>query len=101
VLYSLTSLEEPYPLRTRTLTNTNNFGVIFDMDGVLVDSYTAHRESWQHIARQQGVTMTDADFARTFGRTTRELIHQLWPGRFDDAATAALDTVKEAAYRDL
>jgi beta-phosphoglucomutase len=76
-------------------------GVIFDMDGVLVDSYDAHREAWVRIASQSGVTMTDEGFAKTFGRTTRELIHQLWPGRFDDSAVRALDVAKEAAYRDV
>src|ERR1700722_8062588 len=80
---------------------SNGMAVIFDMDGVLVDSYAAHFESWQTSAARYGVTMTQADFAITFGRTSREIIRQLWPGRFDDAQVAAFDAAKEADYRDI
>lgn len=80
---------------------SNNLGVIFDVDGVLVDSYRAHLESWRQTAVEYGLMMTDADFARTFGRTSREIIQHLWPGRFDDAEVRAFDTQKELLYREL
>lgn len=79
----------------------NDLGVIFDMDGVLVDSYRAHLQSWQVMARQHDLQMSEADFARTFGKTSREIIRQLWPGRFNDEQVIALDAEKEAAYRDV
>lgn len=78
-----------------------NLGVIFDMDGVLVNSYRAHLQSWQEAARSRGLTMSETDFVRTFGRTSREIIRQLWPGRFDGAEVAAFDAAKEQAYRDI
>ena len=53
-------------------------GVIFDIDGVLIDSYCAHLQSWQQVAQRYGREMTEKDFARTFGRTSREIIRQLW-----------------------
>jgi beta-phosphoglucomutase len=81
--------------------SSNGLGVIFDVDGVLVDSYRAHLESWQRTAAKRGLKMTEQDFARTFGRTSREIINQLWPGRFDDATIAEFDAEKEAAYRDI
>jgi len=37
--------------------------VIFDMDGVLVDSYHAHYESWRLLYEELGTTYTDAAFA--------------------------------------
>ena len=80
----------------------NQFGVIFDMDGVLVNSYQAHLQSWQKSARQNGLSMSREQFDRLFGRTTREIIVQSWPDRFaaaDTAAVAAFDRRKEAAYR--
>lgn len=77
----------------------NEYGVIFDMDGVLVDSYQAHYESWRQAALRYGLVLAEPDFARTFGRTSREIIGQLWPGRFDEAEIAAFDSRKEAAYR--
>jgi len=82
---------------------SESFGVIFDMDGVLVDSYRAHLRSWQDVARGLGLEMTESDFARTFGRTSRDIIRALWPGRFDaDAAgVARFDAAKELRYREI
>ena len=47
--------------------------VIFDMDGVLVDSYRAHFKSWQAVAAEEGLTVSQPDFAAQFGRTSREI----------------------------
>ena len=41
----------------------SSYGVIFDMDGVLIDSFEPHKRSWQVMAREYGVTMTDEQFA--------------------------------------
>jgi len=73
--------------------------VIFDMDGVLVDSYEAHLRSWNDALRPRGLAMSREDFSATFGRTSREIIDQLFPGRIDEDQHAALDAEKEAAYR--
>jgi beta-phosphoglucomutase len=77
------------------------FGVIFDVDGVLVDSYKAHLQSWQKAAATYGLTMSEHDFARTFGRKSVDIINTLWPGRFDAAGALAFDTAKESAMRDI
>jgi beta-phosphoglucomutase len=76
--------------------------VIFDMDGVLVDSFHAHYLSWLQMGQASGLTFTEAEFAATFGRTSREIIEHFWGGgRLTDAEIAALDVVKEAAYRQI
>jgi beta-phosphoglucomutase len=76
--------------------------VIFDMDGVLVDTYRAHCLSWLELAEAEGLHFTEAEFAATFGRTSREIIAHLWSGaRYDDARIAELDRRKEAAFRRL
>lgn len=78
----------------------SNLAVIFDMDGVLVDTYQAHYRSWLEIAESEGLSMTEAEFAAAFGRTSREIIAQLWgEDRYDAARIAALDERKEAAFR--
>jgi len=79
----------------------NGYGVIFDMDGVLVDSYQAHYHSWLQTAQRYGLSMNETDFKRTFGRTSREIIGQLWPGRFNDQQIREFDAIKEKAYRDV
>ncbi len=78
----------------------NKFGVIFDMDGVLVDSADAHLQSFQLLARENGKEVTKAQFATTFGRQNRDIIPILI-GETDEAAVAVLADRKEAIYRDL
>ncbi len=71
--------------------------VLFDMDGVLVDSYHPHLRSWRWLAAEEGLPFSAADFAASFGRTSRETIAQLWPGRASE--TARLDARKEELFR--
>jgi len=73
--------------------------VIFDVDGVLVDSFAAHRDSWIEAAAEAGVEMTEEQFAATFGRTSREIIRAFWGDGLDEAAMRGIDERKEALYR--
>ncbi len=73
--------------------------IIFDVDGVLVDSYEAHLKSWQMLAREAGVSLTEDDFARTFGRTSRDILCELFDPALNDETLRNLDDRKEALYR--
>lgn len=76
------------------------FGVIFDMDGVLVDSGWAHRQAWFDLAGKEGLEMSDEFFSRTFGMQNDTIIPMLRPeitGRELDL----LSDWKEQRYRDL
>lgn len=76
--------------------------VIFDMDGVLVDSHAAHFASWQRTCAEHGLILDAARFAATFGMTSGAIIRELFGDRFPDpAAQRALDDRKEALYREL
>jgi beta-phosphoglucomutase len=77
-----------------------SYGVIFDMDGVLVDSYAAHLASWKRLAAELGAAITEDQFSATFGRTSREIIRQLFDVT-DRETVARYDTRKEALYRDI
>lgn len=74
--------------------------VIFDVDGVLIDSYAPHYASWREIAAGYGVDYTEAMFATGFGRTSREIVAAQW-NRADLTAETIreIDDAKEAAYR--
>jgi beta-phosphoglucomutase len=76
------------------------YAAIFDMDGVLVDTYHAHYRSWLAMAEPEGLHFSEAEFAPTFGRTSREIIATFWgKDRYDDAQVAELDDRKETAFR--
>jgi len=77
-----------------------NIGVLFDVDGVLADSYVQHRESWRRVARADGQDFTDEAFHATFGRHTREIIEMLWDSPRTAEQVRVLDDAKEATYRE-
>lgn len=75
--------------------------VIFDVDGVLVDSYQAHFASWRQLYAELGRDYTEAAFAADFGRTSRDILRRtLGPG-ITDERIAALDQRKESLFRDV
>ncbi|MCA9061280.1 MAG: HAD family phosphatase [Planctomycetaceae bacterium] len=75
------------------------FGVLFDVDGVLVDSYAAHLHCWQLSCRRYGRDCTEEEFARAFGRTSREVIRETWENPPSDEEIRIFDEEKEALYR--
>jgi beta-phosphoglucomutase len=75
-------------------------GIIFDMDGVLVDSARPHLQSWQLVARELGRDVTDEQFQKTFGRQNRDIVPLLF-GCDDDESIQRVSDRKEQLYRDL
>jgi beta-phosphoglucomutase len=74
---------------------------IFDMDGVLVDSYQAHWQSWLQMLQENGVILTESVFASLFGRTSRDIIRTLMGPELPEQRITALDKRKEALYRNI
>jgi beta-phosphoglucomutase len=74
--------------------------VIWDLDGVVIDSAYEHRLAWQRLAREEGVTFTDADFWSTFGKRNDDIIPQIW-GSLSAEQLKALADRKEAYFREL
>ena len=78
------------------------YAAIFDMDGVLIDSYQAHFASWQRMLATHGLTISEKDFARTFGQTNVAIISQFWPDKAADRdVMAAMADEKEQAFREV
>jgi beta-phosphoglucomutase len=74
--------------------------VIWDVDGVLLDSAEQHRLAWHRLAANQGVAYTDADFWSTFGMRNADIIPRYFGGDLTAAQIQALGDRKEAYYRD-
>ena len=80
-------------------------GVIFDMDGVLVDSAEAHRRAWQQLGDEVGTPFSAALFQQTFGQRNASII-PIWLGTSGvrEVAPERLDALadrKETLYRAL
>jgi beta-phosphoglucomutase-like phosphatase (HAD superfamily) len=74
------------------------FGVIFDMDGVLVDSGAAHLRAWQQLGTEIGAPFSKELFRRTFGQRNASIIPQ-WLGQVPPQRLAELEGRKESLYR--
>lgn len=79
---------------------SSGYGIIFDVDGVLIDSAEAHFESWRRLGQEHGVAITRAQFVPTFGRHNRDIIPMLFD-QHNTESVAALSDRKEAIYRDI
>ena len=76
--------------------------VIFDMDGVLIDSFRCHFESWRRVAAEHGRVYTESQFVAGFGRTSREVIAEQWGGEpLSPDLIRQIDERKEALFREL
>jgi HAD superfamily hydrolase (TIGR01509 family) len=75
--------------------------VIFDMDGVLVDSYRAHYASWTQLYAELGKQYTESAFAADFGRTSRDILRRTLGDELSDDRLRKLDERKEALFRDV
>jgi beta-phosphoglucomutase len=81
--------------------NMTRTAVIFDVDGVLIDSYQAHFESWLRMFGEHGVSFTEVEFRKTFGRTSHDIIAALYGADLSDSEIREWDDRKEALYRDI
>jgi beta-phosphoglucomutase len=72
------------------------------LDGVLIDSYRAHFESWRRVAAERGRVYTEEQFAAGFGRTSREVIAEQWQAEnLSDDEIARIDERKEGLFREI
>src|SRR6266571_536119 len=74
--------------------------VIWDLDGVIIDSADEHRRAWQRLAHEEGRAMTDADFWATFGMRNDDIFASLW-GNLPPEQVKALSDRKEMYFREL
>ena len=77
-----------------------NRAVVWDLDGVVVDSAEAHNASWQGMAREFGVPYDpERDFRGIFGRHNTDIISSLW-GVTDPAQIERMAERKELLFRE-
>ena len=76
------------------------YAVLWDMDGVLVDTEPFHWEAWRRLSREAGFPMSYEDFRRTFGWRNEEILRELIGPNISDQRVAELGDRKEELYRD-
>lgn len=77
-------------------------GLIFDMDGTLVDSIPYHAKSWVVFCERHGIHLELDDLMRrTNGRNGAECMRELFQRPLGDAEAWTLIHEKEIIYREL
>lgn len=79
-----------------------NLGVIFDIDGTLVDNLAYHEEAWIEWSRRKGNPVDRAFYReKLFGRTNDEIFRTLYGDSLPPSESERLAAEKEALYREL
>ncbi|MGH9719898.1 MAG: HAD family hydrolase [Bryobacteraceae bacterium] len=75
--------------------------LIFDMDGVIIDSNPVHREAWVAFNRTCGLETTDAMHDFMYGKRNDEIVRNFFGEELTGEEVAARGAAKEALYREL
>ena len=76
-------------------------GIIFDMDGLLLDTEVVERRAWQRAAQDFNCTITDEDFLLLIGRTeddVERILSRLWTTRSEGTPSFSAILAKKTAY---
>jgi beta-phosphoglucomutase family hydrolase len=77
-------------------------GLLFDMDGVLVNNLDVHREAFAEFFRRYGVNRTFDELNRHFGRGNDDIMGDLMPREIvERVGIRELGNQKEAIYREI
>jgi beta-phosphoglucomutase len=78
------------------------FAVLFDMDGVIIDSNPYHKDAWLEFCRRYQVELREEDVPRyIYGKTNKAALVDVFQREFSPEESFRLSEEKEAIYRDL
>ncbi len=76
-------------------------GVIFDWDGVVIDSSAQHERSWELLAAELGKPLPEGHFKAGFGKKNQEIIPTILGWTSDPDEVQRMGDRKEVLYREL
>ena len=74
--------------------------LIFDMDGVIVDSNPLHVEAWRRSNERHGIDSADLE-RRMYGRRTDEIVRDFFGAHLDESEITGHGAAKERLYREM
>ncbi|MDR1415819.1 MAG: beta-phosphoglucomutase family hydrolase, partial [Prevotellaceae bacterium] len=82
--------------------NLNKFGIIFDMDGTIIDNMPYHMQAYRIFNERHSIKMGDEEFLKkTSGKTNDDIMRLLFGSSISAEEIAALSSEKESLYREL
>ncbi|HAR63640.1 MAG: HAD family phosphatase [Candidatus Margulisiibacteriota bacterium] len=79
----------------------DDFRIIFDWDGVLIDSSRQHKESWSRLAREINKQLPPGFFNKSFGMKNEKIIMEILFWADDISEAHELGLRKEIHYRQI
>ena len=76
-------------------------GVIFDWDGVAIDSSSLHEKSWERLAEEEGRDLPRNHFKKGFGKRNAVIIPEILGWTKDPETIDRLGKRKEELYREM
>ena len=76
-------------------------GVLFDWDGVVIDSSAQHAKSWERLATEIGKELPEGYFKTSFGMKNELIIPEILEWTRDPALVKQYSLRKEELYRDI
>jgi len=76
-------------------------GVIFDWDGVVIDSSSLHEKSWERLAEESGNDLPKDHFKKGFGKRNAVIIPEILGWSKDPGVIERLGKRKEELYREM
>ena len=84
-----------------TQDKTNFKGIIFDMDGTMVDNMMIHHRAWQQKLAQLGLPMSLEEVKAKVHGVNLEILERLFGDRFTPEERQRISFEKEEAYRQI
>jgi beta-phosphoglucomutase len=75
--------------------------LIFDMDGVIIDSNPLHRQAWAAFNRRYGLETTEAMQRRMYGKRNDQIVRDYFGEGISLAEVDARGRAKERLYREM
>ncbi len=76
-------------------------GIIFDLDGTMVDNMMVHHRAWQQLLREQGIDLSIEEVIEKVHGVNEEILERLFGDRFTPEERKSLSYEKEARYRQI
>jgi beta-phosphoglucomutase family hydrolase len=81
--------------------NLRNYAVLWDMDGVLVDTGEFHFQSWKEAFDELDISFSKEDFRKTFGMNNAGILEWVFGREPDPEEVSRISDKKESLFREL
>lgn len=75
-------------------------GLIFDLDGTLIDSMPIHVQAWQQVCNEHGFSIEESFIYDRGGKSSTNVVHDLQKAGFETGDVAAFVQRKVQLYRE-